>query len=244
MTIGIDQNGKRVSPYPGGSATCQICEDFLVAKCGEIYTWHWAHKNERDCDPWKEHETEWHLKWKNRFPADWQERPQRDTVTGEKHIADIFNSRNDLVIEFQNSPIDIKEMQAREKFYKKMLWVVNAKKFDFQTSSFGEWNYRLAEKLKKLRTDASKIRFLTYEENIAAMSLRKYQEDREVYKEENKTKDVNDSYVHYTWSMRRKVWDIATLPVFFDLGDEIVWIKSQFIAKRVPLDKFMKKYGE
>lgn len=296
MKFGLDKSTKeRIEPRPGLLANCPCCEAELISKCGDIKVHHWAHKKGHDCDPWWEPETEWHRKWKNKFKTEWQETIKFDSETGEKHIADIYNPNIDLVIEFQNSPIDIEEMESREKFYKKMLWIVNAEKFDFATSSLDEWNEDVERLEKKFRRDAFKMhKKPTYElheknfehelelkriekavaygkmtldegkyrkweietqmtknmadfyadgENETAMSLKKYHEELEKYKKENETKEIDDYFIQYTWSRRRKVWDKATLPVFFDLGYEVVWIKSQFIAKRVQLDKFIKKYG-
>ncbi len=127
MTIGINDDRKRIPPSPGATAICQICAERLIAKCGEIYTWHWAHKIDRDCDPWKEHETEWHRKWKNRFPIEWQEVPMCDEY-GERHAADV-KTDSGLVIEFQNSSISTSTIKVREGFYGNMIWVINAESF-------------------------------------------------------------------------------------------------------------------
>ena len=96
----------------------------MVAKCGRVKAWHWAHKGEPPCDPWWENETDWHRSWKNQFPADWQEQVAEDPVTGEKHIADV-RTPHGLVIEFQHSPIDPVELHAREVFYRNMIWIVD-----------------------------------------------------------------------------------------------------------------------
>jgi len=48
---------------PGARSTCPGCGGELVAKCGRIVTWHWAHLA-ADCDPWSEPESEWHRRWK------------------------------------------------------------------------------------------------------------------------------------------------------------------------------------
>ncbi len=76
------------------------------------------------CDHWWESETEWHRKWKSRFPAEWQEVVQIDPTTGEKHIADV-KTETGLVIEFQHSRITPDELQSRERFYENMIWVVD-----------------------------------------------------------------------------------------------------------------------
>jgi hypothetical protein len=127
MIIALNLNRERIRPFPGGRALCQICNSQLIAHCGDIKVWHWQHKQDRDCDQWKEHETEWHRAWKNQFPIEWQE-----TVMigedGEKHLADVKTS-NGLVIEFQNSSISTSTIEIREEFYGNMIWVVNAIEF-------------------------------------------------------------------------------------------------------------------
>jgi competence CoiA-like predicted nuclease len=127
MTIGLDFNGKRIPPHKTGRATCQICSGEVIAKCGEIYDWHWAHKIDRNCDPWKEHETEWHRQWKNKFPFEWREVPIENDE-GERHFADVKTSSG-LVIEFQNSSISTTTIRIREEFYGDMIWVINAQPF-------------------------------------------------------------------------------------------------------------------
>lgn len=117
-------NGEKSEPQPHLRGTCNYCGSEMVAKCGRIKTWHWAHKSRVLCDPWWESESEWHRAWKNWFPMDWQEVVHIDDITGEKHIADVKTPLG-LVIEFQHSPITPEEMQSREKFYHNMIWVVD-----------------------------------------------------------------------------------------------------------------------
>ncbi|MGB3524689.1 MAG: hypothetical protein WBB32_01855 [Flavobacteriales bacterium] len=124
MNIGLNNEGERVRPFPSGRARCQFCEDQLIAKCGPFVDWHWAHTATRNCDPWHEHETPWHREWKNRFPREWHEVIHHDPETGEKHIADA-KCPNGLILEFQNSPMSLVELQSREAFYGNMIWVVN-----------------------------------------------------------------------------------------------------------------------
>lgn len=84
---------------------CPYCGSEVIAKCGRIKIWHWAHKGMSSCDPWWENETEWHRTWKNHFPLEWQEQIARDPISGETHIADV-KTPHGLVIEFQHSSID------------------------------------------------------------------------------------------------------------------------------------------
>jgi len=107
----------------------------VIAKCGRVKVWHWAHKRIQHCDHWWETETEWHREWKNQFPKEWQEIIHTDSGTGEKHIADIKTSY-DLVIEFQHSIIKDEERISREKFYEKMVWVVDGCRSELDKSYF------------------------------------------------------------------------------------------------------------
>lgn len=117
-------NGQRSEPSPHLRASCAYCGREMVSKCGRVKMWHWAHKSRASCDPWWESETEWHRDWKNRFPLDWQEIVHTDEATGEKHIADVKTPFR-MVIEFQHSPIDPRELESREAFYKNLIWVVD-----------------------------------------------------------------------------------------------------------------------
>lgn len=116
-------DGQRVEALSGGKGKCPICHTSVIAKCGVHRIHHWAHVGLKNCDSWKEHETQWHRDWKNKFPAEWQEYIQYDEV-GEKHIADI-RTQQELVIEFQHSHVEPREREARERFHKKIVWVVD-----------------------------------------------------------------------------------------------------------------------
>lgn len=163
MKFGLDLiTGKKIEPKSGQKAICSCCKLPLIPKCGKIKVHHWAHKNDFNCDSWWEPETEWHRQWKNKFPNDWQEVVKFDKEAN-KHIADVFNPKIDLVIEFQNSSIAIDEIRARETFYKKMIWVVNADKYDIAIMGLDDYSHYNVTKLakevtNKLKTKASNIR--------------------------------------------------------------------------------------
>ena len=116
-------NGQRQEAQPNLSGQCPACDQAMVAKCGEVKIWHWAHKGHRACDPWWENETEWHRAWKGRFPESWQEFVHK-AENGEKHIADIKTDQG-WVIEFQHSYIKPEERRSRDTFYQKLVWVVD-----------------------------------------------------------------------------------------------------------------------
>jgi len=118
-------NNLREEPKKGLKGFCPFCNDEVIPKVGQGRKIpHWAHKNIRNCDLYKGEETAWHRNWKNQYPESFQERIVIDTQTGQKHRADILTPDN-LVIEFQYSPITSKEKESRERIYKTMIWVVN-----------------------------------------------------------------------------------------------------------------------
>lgn len=117
-------NGHRIEAAPGLTAECPQCSKPVIAKCGPIRVWHWAHRGERTCDPWWENQTPWHRAWKAQFPQKCREVIARDEIGG-KHIADV-KLPHGLCIEFQHSHLRPEERAAREKFYgANLVWVVD-----------------------------------------------------------------------------------------------------------------------
>lgn len=116
-------NGQRQEALANLSGMCPYCDHPMVAKCGEVKIWHWAHQGRRFCDPWWENETEWHRAWKGQFPVNWQE-VVHQAETGEKHISDVKTDRG-WVIEFQHSYLKPEERRSRDTFYPKLIWVVD-----------------------------------------------------------------------------------------------------------------------
>ena len=92
--------GERREAQPGLSAKCLVCGNAMIAKCGQLRYWHWAHRGTRDCDPWWEPETKWHRNWKDQFPKDWQEMIHR-AEDGERHVADVKTESGE-VLEFHH----------------------------------------------------------------------------------------------------------------------------------------------
>lgn len=116
-------DGTRETPLPGARSQCPGCGEVVLAKCGTINVWHWAHEKDSDCDHWSEPETEWHLRWKGYFTE-----REREVITG-PHRADI-KTKLGRVIELQHSPISQEDIIEREQFYGKgMVWVIDASDF-------------------------------------------------------------------------------------------------------------------
>ena len=116
-------DGQRREAESGLSGECDGCGSALVAKCGEVRVWHWAHRGRRSCDLWCENETEWHRSWRARFPDDWQE-VLHHAADGERHRADVKTAHG-WALEFQRSFIKPEERRSREAFYAKLMWVVD-----------------------------------------------------------------------------------------------------------------------
>lgn len=114
------QDRDRVQATPGARAICPQCSGDVLAKCGDIITWHWAHIA-NDCDMWNEPESDWHHRWKSYFPSSWQE------VTIGAHRADICTPS--WIIELQASPLSPEEIIEREHHYQKMVWLLRAEDF-------------------------------------------------------------------------------------------------------------------
>lgn len=123
MRFAIVDNNK-VEARTGLIASCPGCSQPVIPKCGDQRVHHWAHSRNKMCDSWWEPETEWHRRWKSKFPEEWQEDFLKDDKTGEKHIADIRTDKG-FVIEFQHSYINPQERLSREAFYKNLAWVID-----------------------------------------------------------------------------------------------------------------------
>lgn len=123
MLWAIDENEQKIEPSPGNVGKCPLCKAKVFAKCGEINVWHWAHFISDNCDPWHEPETHWHLNWKMTFGKENTEIPITKDLTS--HRADIL-TKEGVVIELQNSPIQNPIIKKREEFYgDRMIWLIN-----------------------------------------------------------------------------------------------------------------------
>lgn len=117
-----------VEASSGLRATCPHCGSTMIARCGDFRKKHWAHAK-RDCDDWQSgKETDWHYNWKKTIGLEFAEK--KITKEGIYHIADILicdnNGSDNLIIEFQNSPLAQNEIENRESFYGKgLIWIIN-----------------------------------------------------------------------------------------------------------------------
>ncbi len=133
MMFALNEQDERIEASKKSIAKCPLCKSEVIAKCGEIKIWHWAHKNLEDCDVWTEPESLWHREWKNKVYSECCE------VKIGNHRADIFF--NNLVIELQNSLISPESIIERERYYKNMIWLFNAEEFAENISIRPKDNY-------------------------------------------------------------------------------------------------------
>jgi competence protein CoiA len=123
MMYALDELGiRKIIAKKGKKGICSGCNERVIAKCGEIKMWHWAHKPDSECSYSTAPETYWHRHWKTLFPS-----KDVEVVLGSKR-ADIYF--NNLVIELQNSNISVDEIKIREMHYKNMVWLINGEHFD------------------------------------------------------------------------------------------------------------------
>lgn len=111
---------------------CPICDASLIQRRGAVRHPHFAHKPGRACsETWKVDMSEWHFDWQMRFPKNAQEIVIE--YNGQKHRADVMI--DGTVIEFQNSPISMRDFDERNSFYTsagyRVIWLFNlADKFE------------------------------------------------------------------------------------------------------------------
>lgn len=128
-------NGERREAERGLIGKCPICEVPVRPRCGRIRVPHWYHPSGHFDHRW-EPETEWHRKWKDRFPKEWQEICHR-AENGERHLADV-KTVHGQVLEFQHSEISDEERFSREAIYSQMCWVVDGLKLKNDRQNFFE----------------------------------------------------------------------------------------------------------
>jgi len=207
-------NNIKSEPVKGANGVCPGCRKEVIAKCGKIKIHHWAHKTLTDCDNWWEPETEWHREWKNKFPAEYREIPFFDEKNNEYHRADI-HTPNGVTIEFQNSPISIEELQSRDAFYSKLIWVVNAAKFKKGFTFTRQIPWPDDPRLKDFE-----IAGLIYFKKEDILNSKEGDLLLVYGSNSPELKDVPLSEVHFAfeWKNPHKAWFNSSAPMFFDFG--------------------------
>lgn len=161
--------GDRIEPARKLSGFCPLCNEAVVAKCGEIKVHHWAHKSRVECDPWWENESQWHRDLKALAP------PERREVIKPPHRADIV-AESGTVIELQSTRIQPADIKAREAFYGKMIWIIDGSRFLDRFEIHERFDDRSGFKIRwknihKHWITARKPRFIDFGANVSIASL-------------------------------------------------------------------------
>ena len=126
MFIAIDSNGNRTDSNEANKETkyfCPICGEDVKLKKGKINAPHFAHQNGACSDNWNYDMSWWHRKMQNYFSQEYREIIV--THNNRRHRADILI--DNIVIEFQHSPISISEFNDRNCFFKeagyRLAWI-------------------------------------------------------------------------------------------------------------------------
>jgi competence protein CoiA len=216
MLYGLINNIKTPA-LPKAKAICSYCNSELDSKCGTLNIWHWADKNKENCDSWHESETDWHYYWKMAFGKDNTE--VIITKEKEKHRADI-KTKEEVVIELQNSPIQKPVISEREEFYgEKMIWVINGEHFHD--------NFRIEETSKML----------------------KYADDEHIKMDNDRKKEYQKYKFYFIWNWAKKSWNEVKRHIFIDFGDEsLFWVQKGMgtysgFGAMIEKKKFFEKHG-
>jgi len=237
-------NNQRTTPIPHTKGVCEICDEEVISKCGPIRPWHWSHKANSNCDPWWENETPWHKEWKSNYPEQWQEVVHHDEVTGEKHVADV-KTENGLIIEFQNSPLSVSELISRERFYKKIIWVINGTKFILNFSIFHKlpvpdlsifedivFNY--PSRHHSIET------FYKKSENPPNPTMVQIHVIQEI---ENLIAQHYQGHHFFEWVKPRSVWFNSEKSVYIDFGGDVLWFLQKYGKSGLPcIQRVCKNY--
>jgi competence protein CoiA len=256
-------NGNRTEAEPNLLADCPNCGNPVRAFCGNSIVHHWKHVKLSECDDWYENETEWHREWKNHFSIEYQEIIRYDQTTNEKHISDIYNDKKNVVLEFQHSPIDINEIQAREQFYNRMIWVIDListnknleflkKKSEVETVLHKmrhnlPKDFKVSEDFEMSKTQSQVEDFLS----IQGLDILITKETHYVSQlEKNYTRLCNKKdYFLMTWKNLHKRWDFSSKHKFIDIGTDNIYqliervkIGNAYVVKRYSKSEFINHY--
>lgn len=129
MLYAYNSENRKVTPEPKLTGKCIVCGNDMIAKCGEIVVWHWAHKvGSNECDNWYEPITSWHKGWIDLFDSDETEIMIEGDNKKEKHVIDIRTKRGNK-IDLQSKRLKINELEKRDKFWGGSTWIINSEDF-------------------------------------------------------------------------------------------------------------------
>lgn len=116
MYIALNSNNQRIlvdEATKGEVYFCPVCGSEVILRDGDIRVAHFAHRANGCVDSWHYDMSEWHRQMQSHFSPCYQEVVVRSE--GQVHRADIL--KDDIVVEFQHSPITAEEFCERNNFY-------------------------------------------------------------------------------------------------------------------------------
>lgn len=168
-------------------------------------------------------ETPWHRNWKKAFPPAYREVSFEDKVLGELHRADVHTPCG-TTLEFQNSAICLQELESREAYYPKLVWVLNGKKFkgfrilkhlpDVDDPRLSGYEFCHTDHLSMIRkADLLQGRGATKVLNFLHPELRNI--------------PLTSHYYSFCWKNPHRVWYQAKAPLIVDLGGHFLYQLKQ-----------------
>ena len=112
---------------------------------GKKYKPYFSHNADTKCKYGddSDYKTEWHIRMQDYFPKEFQEWLFTDKKTGEKHIADVYLSNQNMVLEFQHSPIDGNEFWRRTHFHigegRRVIWLFDESNRGKKENAYGRF---------------------------------------------------------------------------------------------------------
>lgn len=166
-------------------------------------------------------ETPWHRNWKKAFPVPFREVSFLDEVLGDVHRADVHTPCG-TTLEFQNSPICLAELESREAFYPKLIWVLNGKKFK---------GFRILKHLP----DVDDPRLNNYEfchsDHLSMIRKTDLLQGRtkalNFHHPELRSVALTSHYYSFCWKQPHRVWYQAKAPIVVDLGGHFLYQLKQ-----------------
>ena len=168
-------------------------------------------------------ETAWHSDWKKAFPENCREVTFSDIRNSEYHRADVHTACQ-TTIEFQNSPINLLELQSREAFYPNLIWVVNGKKFkgfkilkhlpDVDDEKLNNYEFCHRSNLTMIR----KADVMAGLEKPKILNFRH---------PELQSIPFTTHYYSFQWRFPHRVWYDAKCPLVFDFGGHFLYQLKQ-----------------
>jgi hypothetical protein len=149
-----DVNGEPTTATPGAHGTCRQCEAPMLAKCGRIVPWHWAHvARVAHCDPWQQPDTRWTLAIKQRLADDGAEIETIVEHDGERHIVDALFDGLAILLVSGRYPTP-EQIEERERFFgAHTVWIYDADPFIHRVETYrkgGDLRFRFKQPVKSL----------------------------------------------------------------------------------------------